>query len=57
MEIYDTANKLAEEIKKSKQYLNLKKSKELLMADSEKKQMIILEVKEHIKKLRKVLLI
>lgn len=41
MEIYDTANKLAEEIKKSKQYLNLKKSKELLMADSEKKQMII----------------
>ena len=40
MEIYDTANQLAEEIKNSSQYKNLKKSKEALFSDPEKKQMI-----------------
>lgn len=41
MEIYDTANKLAEEIRNSQQFKNLKSSKEKLMANEEKKQMII----------------
>ena len=40
MEIYDTANKLAEEIKNSSQYKNLKKAKEALFSDPEKKQLI-----------------
>lgn len=40
MEIYDTANKLAEEIRNSECYKNLKKSKETLFEDSNKKQMI-----------------
>lgn len=40
MEIYDTANKLAEEIRNSESYKKLKKSKETLFADSSKKQMI-----------------
>ena len=33
MEIYDTANKLASEIKNSKQYKDLKKSKDELMVN------------------------
>ena len=41
MEIYDTANRLAEEIKNSKQYKDLKESKDKLMADSNKRQLII----------------
>ena len=41
MEIYDTANRLAEEIRNSKQYKDLKKSKDKLMADSNKRQLII----------------
>lgn len=41
MEIYDTANRLAEEIRNSKQYKNLKESKDKLMADSNKRQLII----------------
>lgn len=41
MEIYDTANKLADEIKNSKQFHNFKTSKANLMANEEKKQMII----------------
>jgi cell fate (sporulation/competence/biofilm development) regulator YlbF (YheA/YmcA/DUF963 family) len=41
MEVYDAANKLAREIKESKQYINLKKSKEALMNDTNKRQMII----------------
>ena len=41
MEIYDTANKLAEEIRNSKQYKDLKKAKEEIMANSEKRQMVI----------------
>ena len=41
MEIYDTANRLAEEIKNSNQYKRLKELKEMLMADENKKQMII----------------
>lgn len=41
MEIYDTANRLAEEIRNSKQYKDLKNSKELLMNDQNKRQMII----------------
>ena len=40
MEIYDTTNKLAEEIKNSMQYKNLKESKEKLFADPEKKELI-----------------
>ena len=40
MEIYDTTNKLAEEIKNSMQYKNLKESKEKLFADAEKKELI-----------------
>lgn len=41
MEIYDTANRLAEEIKSSNQYKKLKELKEILMADENKKQMIM----------------
>ncbi len=41
MEIYDTANRLAEEIRNSKQYKDLKKAKDELMANAEKRQMII----------------
>ncbi len=40
MEIYDTANKLAEEIKNSTQYKNLKNSKENLFSDPQKKELI-----------------
>ncbi len=40
MEVYDTANKLAEEIKNSKQYKSLKQSKEALMSIPEKKELI-----------------
>ena len=40
MEIYDTTNRLAEEIRNSVQYKNLKESKEKLFADSEKKELI-----------------
>ncbi len=41
MEIYDTANRLAEEIRNSKQYKDLKRAKDELMANTEKRQMII----------------
>lgn len=40
MEVYDTANRLAEEIKNSEQYKALKQSKEALMSDPEKKGLI-----------------
>lgn len=40
MEIYDTANRLAEEIKNSAQYLQLKQSKEKLLNIPEKKELI-----------------
>ena len=40
MEIYDTTNKLAEEIKNSIQYKNLKQSKDKLFSDPEKKELI-----------------
>lgn len=40
MEIYDTANRLAEEIKNSEQYKLLKQSKENLFSNPEKKQQI-----------------
>lgn len=40
MEIYDTTNRLAEEIRNSIQYKNLKESKEKLFADAEKKELI-----------------
>ncbi len=40
MEIYDTANRLAEEIRNSMQYKALKKSKEALMSIPEKKELI-----------------
>ena len=40
MEVYDTANKLAEEIKNSKQYKLLKQSKEALFNNEEKRKMI-----------------
>ena len=41
MEIYVAANRLAEEIRNSKQYKDLKESKDRLMADSNKRQLII----------------
>lgn len=41
MEIYDTANRLAEEIKNSNQYKKLKELKKILMTDENKKQMIM----------------
>ena len=40
MEIYDTANRLAEEIRNSEQYKKLKSSKEKLFADETKKKLI-----------------
>ena len=40
MEIYDTANRLAEEIRNSEQYKKLKESKEKLFSDPEKKSLI-----------------
>ena len=40
VEIYDTTNRLAEEIKNSVQYKNLKQSKEKLFSDPTKKEMI-----------------
>ena len=40
MEIYDTANKLSQEIKKSEQFLLLKKAKEELFSNPEKRKMI-----------------
>lgn len=40
MEIYDTANKLADEIRNCEAYKNLKESKEKLFADPEKKKQI-----------------
>ena len=40
MEIYDTANRLAEEIRNSEQYKKLKDSKEKLFADETKKKLI-----------------
>ena len=40
MEIYDTANHLAEEIRNSNQYNNYKQSKEKLFSDPKKKEMI-----------------
>lgn len=41
MEIYDTANKLAEELKNSKQYKDLKGDKEKLLQDENKKASIV----------------
>ena len=40
MEIYDTANRLAEEIRNSEQFRLLKKSKEELFSNPEKKKLI-----------------
>ena len=40
MEIYDTVNKLAEEIRNSNQYKRLKESKEKLFTDPQKKELI-----------------
>ncbi len=40
MEIYDTANRLAEEIKNSVQYKKLKESKDKLFSDPKKKSLI-----------------
>ena len=40
MEIYDTANRLAEEIRNSQQFKMLKKSKEELFNNPEKKKLI-----------------
>ena len=40
MEIYDTANRLAEEIRNSVQYKALKQSKETLLSIPEKKELI-----------------
>ncbi len=40
MEIYDTANRLAEEIRNSEQYKKLKESKEKLFSNPEKKSLI-----------------
>lgn len=40
MEIYDTANKLSQEIKNSEQYRLLKKSKDELFSNPEKRKMI-----------------
>lgn len=41
MEVYDTANRLAEELKNSKQYKDLKEAKDRIFADSSKRQLII----------------
>lgn len=40
MEIYDTANKLASELKNSEEYKKYKEAKERLFADPSKKEMI-----------------
>lgn len=40
MQVYDTANKLAEEIKESECYKNFKDAKEKLFSDENKKKMI-----------------
>lgn len=40
MQVYDTANKLAEEIRNSEAYLDYKNSKDKLFADPEKKKII-----------------
>ncbi len=40
MNVYDTANKLAEELKKAPEYLEFKKVKENINKDPEKKQKI-----------------
>ena len=40
MEIYDTANKLSQEIKKSEQFILLKKAKDELFSNPEKRKMI-----------------
>lgn len=40
MEIYDTANKLSEEIRNSVQFKNLKSAKEKLFTDPSKKELI-----------------
>lgn len=40
MNVYDTANKLATEIKESEEYKNYKKSKELVMSNNELKEKI-----------------
>lgn len=40
MEIYDTANRLSQEIKNSEQYKLLKKAKEELFSNPEKRKMI-----------------
>ena len=53
MEIYDTANRLAEEIRNSLQYKNLKQAKEKIMNDSTKRQLVIdfEELKKEVQKL------
>ncbi len=40
MDVYDTANKLSEEIRNSEQFIALKEAKEKLFADEEKKKII-----------------
>ena len=40
MDVYDTANKLSEEIRNSEQFKALKEAKEKLFADEEKKKII-----------------
>lgn len=40
MNVYDTANKLAKEIKESEEYNNYKKAKEIINSDSELKNKI-----------------
>ena len=40
MDVYDTANKLSEEIRNSEQFKALKEAKEKLFADEEKKNII-----------------
>ena len=54
MEIYDTVNRLAEEIRSSSQYKNLKESKEKLFADQQKKSLIeeFEKLKQEVKKVK-----
>ena len=40
MNVYDTANRLAQEIRQSEEYLNYKKAKEILNSDKELKKQI-----------------
>ena len=40
MEVYDTANKLADEIKNSKQYIQYKEAKDNLFSNEEKRKLI-----------------